>query len=528
MILDSLGYYYVCKELDDELKISRLTKIRAFDNYTFEFSFYSIKKVKKLIVDLTYGNQVIFFTKNSKISSLIKKNDKTPHIKNFVIVLKNIIKNENFCKISTYDYDRVIFLKLKEHTVVFEMMGKTSNIILFNNKDSIIKAACKYQNHQRRGGTKGKISKGSSEKLFNQERTIYPGVKYEFPKNEKKVFNKDILKKPMNSRLFSKFNSKLFTCLEINSLEKLLNSDKCFVYIKKNKIKSFFPFYINNNEFNIIEFPSFNEAIDNFYFEEKNKIKEDTQVSYKLKILQKKKEKVKKNLLKVKDSKIVKENIEEYYSLGQLLKTYAHSVEDGQDKVKVYDFDGIEKIIKLRPDLTVEENMQLFFKLYKKHKKRLEYESSKKKELLKKLELIENDIKRVLNGENVSVEEKNQKQKREKIYKSVYKTEFKETKIYVGKSADDNDFLLSKIAKGNFLWLHAQNLKGGHVIVCRDYREIPSKLLKFAAKHAAVNSGGKNDDIVPVDYTACKYVKKIKGVKGKVTFSSAKTIFVKI
>ena len=31
---------------------------------------------------------------------------------------------------------------------------------------------------------------------------------------------------------------------------------------------------------------------------------------------------------------------------------------------------------------------------------------------------------------------------------------------FVGKNADDNDYILSHIAKGNDIWFHAQNVKG--------------------------------------------------------------------
>ena len=47
---------------------------------------------------------------------------------------------------------------------------------------------------------------------------------------------------------------------------------------------------------------------------------------------------------------------------------------------------------------------------------------------------------------------------------------------------------------------------------------------ELAARNCEIKKGGT----IPVDYTEVKYVKKIKGVKGKVTFSNNKTVFVKI
>ena len=78
------------------------------------------------------------------------------------------------------------------------------------------------------------------------------------------------------------------------------------------------------------------------------------------------------------------------------------------------------------------------------------------------------------------------------------------------------------------MWLHTQGITGSHVIIVTDGQNPPDKTIEEAAVIAAVNSRGRNSDLVPVDYCLAKYVKKPTGAKpGKVIFTNYKTAFVK-
>jgi len=86
--------------------------------------------------------------------------------------------------------------------------------------------------------------------------------------------------------------------------------------------------------------------------------------------------------------------------------------------------------------------------------------------------------------------------------------------ILVGRTSKDNDHLTFKIAKPNDLWLHAADYGGSHVVIRRPTRkEVPHQTLIEAAQLAAWFSQAKKDPKVDVHYTERKFVSKPKGSK---------------
>ena len=102
-------------------------------------------------------------------------------------------------------------------------------------------------------------------------------------------------------------------------------------------------------------------------------------------------------------------------------------------------------------------------------------------------------------------------------------------RIWVGRSARDNDEMTFKYAAKNDIWLHARNSTGSHVIIKREGKKtVPQKVLHYAAALAARNSEEKHSSLVAVAYTERKYVTKRKGFPpGKVHFQFEKDLMVK-
>lgn len=100
--------------------------------------------------------------------------------------------------------------------------------------------------------------------------------------------------------------------------------------------------------------------------------------------------------------------------------------------------------------------------------------------------------------------------------------------ILVGRNNYQNDKLSLKFAEKNDIWLHTQTITGSHVIIVTDGVTPPDSTIEEAAVIAAVNSKGRDSNLVPVDYCLARYVKKPSGAKpGKVIFTNYKTAFVK-
>jgi len=99
--------------------------------------------------------------------------------------------------------------------------------------------------------------------------------------------------------------------------------------------------------------------------------------------------------------------------------------------------------------------------------------------------------------------------------------------ILVGRSATANNRLTFHIAARTDIWLHAESIKGAHVIIrLKGKEEAPLITLDEAAKLAAFYSDAKHASLVPVIYTTRRYVHAIKGKPGMVRLDRSKTIFV--
>jgi predicted ribosome quality control (RQC) complex YloA/Tae2 family protein len=109
-----------------------------------------------------------------------------------------------------------------------------------------------------------------------------------------------------------------------------------------------------------------------------------------------------------------------------------------------------------------------------------------------------------------------------------YTTTLGET-VLVGRSASDNDVLTFKIARKNDLWFHSQQTSGSHVILRRPDRkhQFQKASIMEAAGIAAFFSSAKNSENVPVIFTEVKHVRKLKkGRPGQVLADRTKSVLV--
>lgn len=99
--------------------------------------------------------------------------------------------------------------------------------------------------------------------------------------------------------------------------------------------------------------------------------------------------------------------------------------------------------------------------------------------------------------------------------------------IFVGKNNKQNDYLTFKLGRGHDIWLHTKDIPGSHVILRVQDTNIPSGSLEIAAKLAAYFSKSRTSSQVPVDYTLRKHVRKPSGAKpGFVIYEQQRTLYV--
>lgn len=99
--------------------------------------------------------------------------------------------------------------------------------------------------------------------------------------------------------------------------------------------------------------------------------------------------------------------------------------------------------------------------------------------------------------------------------------------ILVGRNNHQNDKLTLKTAEKTDIWLHTQSVHGAHVIVLTGGETPPDRTLEEAAILAAYHSRGRDSAQVAVDYCLAKFVKKPAGGRpGMVIYTNYQTAFV--
>jgi len=102
-------------------------------------------------------------------------------------------------------------------------------------------------------------------------------------------------------------------------------------------------------------------------------------------------------------------------------------------------------------------------------------------------------------------------------------------RVYVGKSARGNDYLLSKVAKPDDLWFHVKDNPGSHVIMKTGGVEPSPQDIEFAARLALENSKAASSGKGLVSMTRVKYLRKPKGAPpGMVLLTREETIPIRL
>lgn len=235
------------------------------------------------------------------------------------------------------------------------------------------------------------------------------------------------------------------------------------------------------------------------------------------------------------------EKADVYRRSGELLLANVHRIEKNAEQVELEGYDGVKMTVSLDPNVSVAKNAERYFRKYKKAKAGIGVIRERLRETEREAAFLTSLQAEIADARDVTV----LSQIRSKLIEHGYaggpgrpredakaaaapfrKFEFAGWEILVGKSAAGNDYLTTKLARPEDLWLHAEGMPGSHVIVRNPKRrEIAPEILMRAASLAAYFSKGRGSAKVPVAYTSAKFVKKPKGVKpGTVMLTARKTI----
>jgi len=236
------------------------------------------------------------------------------------------------------------------------------------------------------------------------------------------------------------------------------------------------------------------------------------------------------------------ERAEQYRVFGELLTANLHLIPKGAQAIDVtnyYDEAQAMISIPLSNQLTPAKNAQAYYKKYRKAKGAEQYAREQLTTLDRELAMLEAaqddldkcattvdlaEIRQYLTDGGYLRPDPVTRRRKKVVEGQPYRFIAPDgTEILVGKNALQND-RITLHARGDEVWLHAQNIPGSHVII-RSTQEPSPETLLYAAKLAVYFSKGRNHPSQPIDYVKRKYVKKAAGsAAGFVTYTNFKTL----
>ncbi len=226
--------------------------------------------------------------------------------------------------------------------------------------------------------------------------------------------------------------------------------------------------------------------------------------------------------------------------VGDLILANAHefdkAVEEGSHFFECVDFETGSTIrIEINPDKKAHENATSYYEKYKKAISGLEELEKDIHSAKFALLNLEAEYSSLLKEQNPIViqqklrKQKTPKQQVEKKYPGLRFT-VDGWRLFVGRTASENDELLRKHVKGFDMWLHTRDWAGGYVFIKnRPGKTVPLTVLLDAANLALFYSKGRKAGKADLYYTQVKHLRRAKNApKGTVLPSNEKNIFVEL
>lgn len=541
----------------------KIDKIHEPDRNTIVLGIYSQGKNYALNICIDAHNCRINLTTHSRINPLVAPN--------FCMLLRKHLIGGRITNISMIGLERLInievetineFNEIEIKTLIFELMGKHSNIILLGPNNTIIDA----------------MRHITSE---NSYREILPSRNYTLPNSDKFDFMalknfEDFYLKFVDTNLddLSKAIINTFTGFSLSFVQSAIN--KCGITSTSKdeleKIYNYFCSIINNEQ--ILTFEPIckngkisdyvlvvgncngpfhlNFFIDDFYFERETAEAFTNYRNAILKMILDVLKKYNSRLLSINAKLKECDDMDKYKLYGELItanlyrlsNTHSSSIE----LENYYDNNNLMSI-PLDAKYSPSVNAKRYFKKYSKLKNAFQIVSMQKLETEKELDYIESIVYELENSttledvqdifeeisENVVFKEKlKKKEKKNKVSKKKKQQTFSPIeydvdgfKVYVGRNNKENDWLTLSFANKDDIWFHTKDIHGSHVILKID-KPINDDILVKCAEIAAKHSKAKLSSNVPVDYCLVQFVKKPHGAKpGMVIFTNNKTLNVK-
>lgn len=535
MSFDGFFLHHLTKELQEELLYGRIQKVNQPFERELVLTIRNNRKNYKLLLSAhpVFGRV--------QITTADFQNPQTPNT--FTMIIRKYLQGAIIESITQIENDRILEIAFSNKneigdnikvTLMVEIMGKHSNIILIDKAESKIIESIKHI--------------GFSQ---NSYRTILPGSTYLAPpkteaKNPFTVSDEKLFELLQTEDLAPRNLQKLFQGLGRDTAENLA------AQLSNNKLKQFRTFFARPCQPNMTDksfaavlfdksdkqFDSLSELLDVFYQDKAERDRINQQSSDLIHHVQTELDKNIKKLGKQEKELLATENAEEFRQKGELLTTYLTLVPNNQDQVELDNYYTNEKIvIALDKSLTPSQNAQRYFKKYQKLKEAVKHLTGliqETKDTITYLESVETALNHASISDIEDIREelvetgfvkRRTRDKRHKRKKpEQYLASDGKTIIMVGRNNLQNDELTFKMAKKGELWFHAKDIPGSHVLI-KDNLNPSDEVKTDAAELAAYYSKARLSNLVQVDMIEAKKLNKPTGGKpGFVTYTGQKTL----
>ena len=504
--LDFLTLRAFFKENIDFLIGSRLQKIQQPTRRDFVLAIRNCGESRKLYINIyPQMYHLCFMSKENEEKRNITIPQKPPM---FCMLLRKYLEGARISDAIVVENERILELHFETYDelsqkrvlcLAIELMGKHSNIILYDKETSVI-IGCAH-------------NVGSEKSRY---RELQGGLKYIAP--------------PISERGLSNELKNQFKNLTQEKINEYLNKETYNPAIKDDKYTLFAELLEGSTPQK-----SVNEMLDNYYASVQERINVNAEKSKLLEIANSRLKKTKNAVSKISALLKKRDNTEKYKLYGDILTANLYVKADYQKNVELFDYVNNQNIIiELDETKTLNENAQRYYRLYTKSKTTKEKSEEMLSNLNIELEYLENVLYSINASEKLDeladikselglVETKNKKQEKP----AVEKIQIQGFDVYIGKNNKQNDYIVSKLAKDDDIWFHTRLCAGSHVLLKINGVEPSEEVLFECCKIARKYSSATQPSKVGVIYTRGKYLRKPPASPlGYVTYKNEKEVLV--
>lgn len=562
MSFDGIVTKAIVDDIKEKLINGKISKVNQPDKNELDLIIYNNKQNYKLLISASSSLPRMHFTNENKKNPI--------EAYNFCMLMRKYLQGAVITDIYQESMDRVVNIDINSrdemgydmnYTLVVELMGKHSNIILIEKESQMIVDAIKRISFDtksiRQILPKTKYSYLEDDKINILKSDDLPINIAEGTTKLQQVFYKNYtgfsptISREICLRADLDYNIRLedlnddeksrFNQVFIDIREDIRNCDYEYSIVidEDEKLKDFHVIKLEKYGYLKKNFDDIHEMLD-YYYKKHSSNDSITQKSSHLKKIVS--NKIQRNSNKLSNLTVDLQEAKKrdiYKVYADLISSNMHLINKGMDKITVDNFyDDMNPIeIPLNPIKSGNENAQIYYKKFSKLKTR-EKMIAQELPLIKQeneylLQLLET-LERITEYQELS-EIKDEMVKIGLIKKSKKKTaKVKPSKprhfvtennvdIFVGKNNYQNDNLTLKQANREDIFVHVKDMPGSHVIMRNE--NLIQKDYDVACFLAAYFSSMSKEKYVEVDYTEKKNVKKAKGAKpGMVFYNNFNTV----